>query len=110
MSNIEAELHAGCHSCQLRAGNQGYNWHGLTKIGQWKIWKTFLVEWASISAGTFKSQGQNTGIQAGCGGGDIVLAYFWPLSTYLALFKRHSVLSIVANYVCSFSSRVQSIF
>ncbi len=31
--------HTGCHSCQLRTGNGGYNSHRLTKIGQ-KIGKT----------------------------------------------------------------------
>ncbi len=35
-----AEDHTGCHSCQLRTGNGGYNSHRLTKIGQKKNRKT----------------------------------------------------------------------
>ena len=34
-----AEDHTGCHSCELRRGNRGYNSHKLTKTGQWKVGK-----------------------------------------------------------------------
>ncbi len=47
-SNLEAdgatatEEHTGCHSCQLRTGNWGYNSYRLTKIGQCLPWSDEL--------------------------------------------------------------------
>ncbi len=106
-----AEDHTGCHSCQLRTGNGGYNSHRLTNIGQQKIGKTLPGLMSLDFCCDIQMVGSEFGVKTWkhgsilpclngsgwwwwwwCNGaGDIFLAHFGPLSTNWASFKCHSL-------------------
>lgn len=109
LSTAAAADHTGCHSCELRTGNWGYNWYGLPLTGQQKIGK-MLPGLLSLN---FCSDTQIVGSEFGvnnmktwihpvlyqrfrlvvvCDGiGDLFLAHSGPLNTNWTLFKHHSL-------------------
>ncbi len=53
-----AEDNTECRSCQLRTGNEGYNGTGSPKLDNRRLEKRCLVWGVSVSAATFRWQGQ----------------------------------------------------
>lgn len=91
MLNFEAYglQHTGCHSYQLRTGNQGYSFHRLSKIGQYKIGKLLPRFQLLHKYGRFRIWHKHESmdpyrlVSTVWGGGvmDIFLEHFGPLGT-----------------------------
>lgn len=52
-----ADDHTGWHFCQLKTGNQGYNLHGLTKLGRYLQQLCFAIMsiWTKIPEQCFQA-------------------------------------------------------
>lgn len=83
----DAEDHTKYHSCQLRTEHLDFNSQGLTKVGQQKNGKAFLLLRSNGSVRIIHS----SACRWWCNSvGDILLAYFGLFSTIRASFTLHS--------------------